>query len=105
MITKEQFVNLMQKWQALEEQADEIDDVLHRTCGASLGELWWGWSGLVSDVIRVAMDDKYDWVAYFAYERDFDLSKDCVYDSDNNALPTHSWEAIYDIIAKENQDG
>ena len=105
MITKKQFTELMEKWKALETRFDEIDRVLHDLCGASFGEMWWDWSGLVSNAMEAAMENHNDWVSYFAYEREFDLSEDCVYDPDDNVIPTSTWEEVYDMIAKENADG
>ena len=105
MITKKQFTELMEKWKALETRFDEIDRALYDLCGASFGEVWWDWSGLVSDVMKAAMEDHNDWVSYFASEREFDLSKDCVYDPGGNVIPTSTWDEVYDMIVKENTDG
>lgn len=99
MLTKSQFALLMTKWQIAEEKIERANQLVYEMFGGSVDEITNELEELVCDVMRVAMDDKQEWIPYFAFERGFDLSKPCVYEEDGTTIPTETWVDVYNLIA------
>ena len=98
MITKEMFVQLIKEWKELIDKVDEVDDVVYKHFGVSLGEMFCQYDAMVCAALSAAVDDKDDWVSYFAFERNFNLDEPCVMDNDGKDIPTGTWEQVYDLI-------
>ena len=100
MLTKAQFALLMTKWQIAEEKIERANELVYQMFGGSVDEITNELEELVCDVMRVAMDDKQEWIPYFAFERGFDLSQPCVYEADGAVTPTETWVDVYRLIVE-----
>ena len=101
MLTKEAFVNIMEIWASLNDDIDKLDSVVNELFGGSVWEPFYRFDDLVERTLHDCMDDRDDWVAYFAFERGFDLSKPCVEDAEGNTIDTSTWGAVYDLIMED----
>ncbi len=102
MMTKQQYVNLMQRFAALDSAVSELDDVAYRLFDSGFGAFFSEFEALICDAIEAGMEDGESWTCYFAFERDFNLGEDCVEAEDGSVIPTHTWEQVYDLIMDTN---
>jgi len=101
MITKEQFIEYMEKL----EQQTNID----KEAGDLLSKYFSGFSGwydnvrlfdIIFDFLHNEFDDKDDWISYYVYELDFgkDWTEECCKDSDGVIIDLSSSDKLYDFL-------
>ena len=102
-MTKEKYVELMKRFQQLDNNILELDDAAYRLFDTHLSTLFCELEALICDAVTYGMNDEAEWTGYFAFERDFNLDEACVQDNAGNLIDTHSWEKIYDLIVDTNE--
>lgn len=100
MLSKEKFALLMTKWELVEKELLWKDDMFHKICGGCLLEVIEGLESLLCETMIAAMNDANEWIPYFVYEREFNLSEPCVYDGEDcqTVIPTETWVDVYNLI-------
>ena len=53
---------------------------------------------ILVDAIGTALNDTEDYISYFLYDRNGDLSKPCIWDENENYIDTSDWGKVYDLI-------
>ncbi len=54
---------------------------------------------LIVDTLKIAMDDKYDWIGYFLYDLDGKFTKKCIFrDRNGKNLPLRNFNDLYNLI-------
>lgn len=99
MMTKERYVELVQRLLNRIERQDEMYDALYKysilldpdPSGDTFEEI-------ALCALEDAVDDKDGWTGYFLYERMGKLDEPCVWDKDHNPIDTSSWEKVYELI-------
>lgn len=102
MITKRTFVDSMNKLQDLDEKLNAVDNAL-KDLSPDFGGLYIpDFFDLVVNILQEAIDDKYDWLMYFTYERDWlkDMKLGDI-EVEGKPIPIETWEDVYDFIIKE----
>lgn len=102
MISKELFVQTMTQLQDLNEKMENIDAAFSALssdfCGFYISDIFY----IIIDLLEAVMEDKYDSLIYFIYEkdwlRDYELG-----DIEDNGVPVkiENWEDVYDFIVSE----
>ena len=106
MISKDRFVNTMNRLQELERKLDKADEAFH--------DLSPGFGGFhIPDVLDITLgilvdvfNDKNDWIDYFVNELDFlkDYRVGCVCDGNDVPIDLSTWDKVYDFLI-ENMEG
>lgn len=102
MISKETFVNTMERLQNLDKKMDAVDKAFKALdsdfCSFYITSIF----DTTFDLLKEAMNDKDDWIGYFIYERDW-LRDFKLGDVEVNGEPVkiYSWGDVYDFIVKE----
>ena len=104
MIDKNMFVNLMTRWASLNDDIDAAENALSKIFTIGDNVAHYKFDELVCDAIAAGVGDEADWVSYFAFERGFDLSEECVWDANHNVTPTRTWGEVYDLIVEDHSD-
>lgn len=102
MITKRTFVDSMNKLQDLDEKLSAVDNAL-KDLSPDFGGLYIpDFFDLVINILQEAIDDKYDWLMYFTYERDWlkDMKLGDI-EVEGKPIPIETWKDVYDFITKE----
>lgn len=99
MISKVDFVNYMKQIEALDAKMDRID-----TAFKAIDSNFY-----ISDAIeipyqllKIAMEDKTDWLDYFMFECDF-LNEEHQIWANDVLIEINSWEDVYDFIKEANE--
>lgn len=104
MISKETFVNTMNKLQDLDKKMDAVDKELKALdsdfCSFYVTSIF----NTTFDLLKEAIGDKDDWIGYFVYERDW-LRDFKLGDVEVNGEPVkiYSWGDVYDFIVAEDK--
>ena len=104
MITKETFVNTMERLKDLDERMDAADAAFKKLspdfCSFYILDIF----DIALEVLKEAMNDKNNWIAYFVYERDW-LRDMKLGDIEVNGEPVKidSWGDVYDFIVNEKE--
>lgn len=102
MLTKRTFVNSMNKLQELDEKLSAVDNAL-KDLSPDFGGLYIpDFFDLAINILQEAIDDKYDWLMYFVYERDWlkDMNLGDI-EVEGKPILIETWEDVYDFITKE----
>ena len=98
MITKRTFVDSMNKLQDLDEKLSTVDNAL-KDLSPDFGGLYIpDFFDLAINVLQEAIDDKYNWLMYFTYERDWlkDMKLGDI-EVEGKPIPIETWEDVYDF--------
>lgn len=104
MISKETFVNTMNKLRDLDRKMDAVDKAFKALdsdfCSFYVTSIF----DTTFDLLKEAMNDKDDWIGYFVYERDW-LRNFKLGDVEVNGEPVkiYSWGDVYDFIVTEDK--
>ncbi len=107
MISKNTFVNIMKRLEALDNKMDKVD--------IALKELSPDFGGfyipecldiVMAALIEVFQDKDGGWLSYCVYELNFlnNFEMGMVTDKDNNPIDLSTWEKVYDFLT-ENMEG
>ena len=105
MISKELFVQTMERLEKLERKMNNVDEALHELspdfCGFYIPET----IDVVVDLMRDVFKDKNDWLGYFIYEQDF-LNTLQSNDVQVVGVPVDltSWDKVYDFLIKNMEE-
>lgn len=104
MISKEAFVNTMNKLQDLDKKMDTVDKALKALDSDFCSFYVTGIFDTTFDLLKEAMNDKDDWIGYFVYEKDW-LRDFGLGDVEVNGEPVkiYSWGDVYDFIVTEDR--
>ena len=100
MISKETFVNTMNKLQDLDKKMDAVDKALKALdsdfCSFYVTSIF----NTTFDLLKEAMHDKENWIEYFVYERDWlrDFKLGDV-EVDGEPVKIYTWADVYDFMA------
>ena len=99
MISKETFVNTMNKLQTLDKKMNAVDKALKSLDSDFCSFYVTGIFDTTFDLLKEAMNDKDDWIGYFVYERDW-LRDFKLGDVEVNGEPVkiYTWGDVYDFI-------
>ena len=99
MISKADFVSYMKRIEALDAKMDRIDTAFKAFDSTFyIGEA----IELPYNLLKIAMEDKTDWLDYFIFECDF-LNNKCHIWIDDVPIEINSWEDVYDFIREANE--
>lgn len=104
MISKETFVNTMNKLRDLDRKMDAVDKAF-KALGSDFCSFYvTGIFDTTFDLLKEAMNDKDNWIEYFVYERDW-LRDFKLGDVEVNGEPVkiYSWGDVYDFIVTEDK--
>lgn len=99
MITKETFINTMNKLQDLDIKMDTADKAFKALdsdfCGFYIIDIF----DTTFDLLKEVMNDKNNWIEYFVYEKDWlrDMKLGDV-KVNGNAVKIENWADVYDFI-------
>jgi hypothetical protein len=98
---KKEFVRLMKGVIQLDKDQESINKAFQKLDSDfnyfSLGKC----TTLILDAIKIAMNDEYDFINYWVYEKNFGKDKELkVFDKDNKVIPSDTLEQLYDLIKK-----
>ena len=99
MISKETFVNTMNKLQNLDKKMDAVDKALKALDSDFCSFYVTGIFDTTFDLLKEAMNDKDDWIKYFVYERDWlrDFQLGDV-EVDGEPVKIYTWGDVYDFM-------
>lgn len=102
MISKEVFVNTMNKLQDLDKKMDAADKAFKALDSDFCSFYVTGIFDTTFDLLKEAINDNDDWIGYFVYERDW-LRDYELGDIEDNGVPVkiENWEDVYDFIISE----
>ena len=104
MISKETFVNTMNKLRDLDRKIDAIDKAFKELDPDFCSFYVTGIFDTTFDLLKEAMHDKDNWIEYFVYEkdwlRDFKLGD---VEVDGEPVKIYSWGDVYDFIVTEDK--
>ena len=104
MISKETFVNTMNKLRDLDRKMDAVDKAFKALDSGFCSFYVTGIFDTTFDLLKEAMNDKDNWIEYFVYERDW-LRDFKLGDVEVNGEPVkiYSWGDVYDFIVTEDK--
>lgn len=104
MISKETFVNTMNKLRDLDRKMDAVDKAFKALDSDFCSFYVAGIFDTTFGLLREAINDKDDWIGYFVYERDW-LRDFKLGDVEVNGEPVkiYSWGDVYDFIVTEDK--
>ena len=104
MISKETFVNTMNKLRDLDRKMDAVDKAFKALDSDFCSFYVRGIFDTTFDLLKEAMNDKDNWIEYFVYERDW-LRDFKLGDVEVNGEPVkiYSWGDVYDFIVTEDK--
>lgn len=101
MISKTDFIDIMQRLAALDAKMDKTDSALKALssdfCGFYIPEV----IDIVMDLFRAILSDaQYDWLEYCVFERNFlrNMKLGNVLDENKNPIDMSSWDKVYDFL-------
>lgn len=98
MISKETFVNIMNRLEIIDKKMDKVDAALkelsHDFCGFYVPEC----VDIVMDILYDSFNDKDRWLDYFVYELDF------LHNKDDNEVYADTWDKVYDFLIASMED-
>lgn len=100
IIDKENFVKIIKELQriySLEEKMNSIAKELDQDFPPSIMVTSYQ---MISDLLKIAIDDKWDIVSWYLYENDFGnkIKKDSITDLEGNNIDVTTPEKLYDYI-------
>lgn len=106
MISKETFVNTMERLETLDKNMDAIDAAFKKLspdfCGFYITEPF----DIVVDLLKESFKDKHDLLGYFVYELDYlhKFHMGCV-TQDNEPIDLSTWDKVYDHMVNIMEEG
>lgn len=104
MISKETFVNTMNKLRDLDRKMDAVDKAFKALDSDFCNFYVTGIFDATFNLLKEAMNDNDNWIEYFVYERDW-LRNFKIGDVEVNSEPVniYSWGDVYDFIVTEDK--
>ncbi len=106
MISKETFVNTMERLETLDKNMDAIDAAFKKLspdfCGFYITEPF----DIVVDLLKENFKDKHDLLGYFVYELDYlhKFHMGCV-TQNNEPIDLSTWDKVYDHMVNIMEEG
>ena len=107
MITKETFVNIMNRLEKLDTKMDNVDAALKQLsfdfCGFYVPEC----IDIVMDTLVEAFNDKgNEWISYCVYELNFlkSFKPGMVLDENKTPIDLSSWDKVYDFLIENMEE-
>ena len=106
MISKETFVNTMDRLEALDDKMHDVDFAFQKLspnfCGFYIPEVL----NIVMDLLEDLLDNKYEFLEYCVYERDFlhDMKLGHVTDENGDPVDLSSWDKVYDFLIENKEE-
>lgn len=106
MISKETFVNTMQRLMALDHNMSIVDSAM-KVLSPHFGGFYIPEAvDIVMEVLKDIFNDKDDWIAYMAYDLDY-LKKyrhGCILDKLSNPIDLSTWGKVYDFLIENMEE-
>jgi hypothetical protein len=98
-MTKETFIELMKDFIKIKEDEEELNKAF-KNFEPDFNYISFGrYKRLFLKTIKEAMDDEYDWIDYFIYERDCKFTnKSIVRNKDGKNLPFRNFTNLWNLI-------
>ena len=105
MISKETFIDIMSRLEALDKKMDAADAALKELCPDFCGLYITESFDIVVDLLKDIFKDKYDSLGYFIYELDYlrKFHMGCVTE-DGEPIDLSTWDKVYDYMIKIKED-
>lgn len=102
MITKEEFVDLIENYQNWNKQLDALSDAFNNALDICSASVFNYAETLFFELLRIYFnDDGEDWIYWWLFERPHNYDeKHQACDENNNPLPTETIEDIWNIVKK-----
>lgn len=106
MISKEMFVKVMQRLEALERQMDDVDAALHALSPDFGGFYVPEAISITMDMLHEMFDDEDNLLEYFVYELNFlhDYKFGYVLDENDKPVDVGTWEKVYDFLTYNEEE-
>lgn len=107
MISKNTFVNIMKRLEALDNKMDKVDAAFKELspdfCGFYLPECL---DIVIAALSEVFNDKESDWLGYLVYELNFlnNFKMGMVTDKDNSPIDLSTWGEVYDFLIKNMEE-
>ena len=107
-MTKQQFIKLIKEYQDIGKVVDDVNKSLKKF-DPDFNQLFFSrYIELFLETIRIAMDDKADWIGYYIFDLDGKFPKKTVIWENKKPVPLKNYSDLYDIIVnnigKEEED-
>ena len=105
MISKELFINTMERLVSLDTKMNAVDDAMHELspdfCSFYIPET----TDIVVDMLRDIFNDKNGWLGYFVFEKDFlRTMKYGDVKVGQDVVDVSSWGNVYDYLIKNMEE-
>lgn len=110
MISKEQFVNIMDRLKGIKDLQDNIDKLIHESYESHMNDFMDSYGfmfcceDIIVDLLSDMFQDAYEDISYFMYELDYgrDYEDGCITDNDGNVLDyCSSADKLYDYLIEQ----
>lgn len=102
MLTKKQFIKLLTDFKQIEEDINNVDKALKKLDPDFGGFYLSRVSTLITDALKAAMNDEYDYIGYWVYELDYGSKwkKGTITTKEGKDIKLKTAEDLYDYIIK-----
>ena len=98
MIERKKFIKLMKEFVSLKKAEDDLNKAF-KILEPEFNYLSFGrHEALITDILKEAMEDKYDWISYFIYDLDCGKKARKITDSNGKHIPLKTLNDLYNII-------
>ena len=103
-ISKKTFVKTMKALEHLEEKMEAVDSAMSALCSDFNGFYIPEATSIPLNILSEALDDKDEWLQYFAYEQHWLNSyKHGDVELDGKPIDVSTWEKVYDFIMADKE--
>lgn len=105
MISKETFINVMERLEILDKKMDAVDTALKELSPDFGGFYIPDTLDIVVEILKDVFNDEDEWISYFIYERDWlhDLELDDVI-MDGEPVDLSTWDKVYKFLIKNKNE-
>ena len=99
MISKETFVNIMERLETLDKNMEAVDVALTNLSPDFCGFHVIAPFNIIIDLLKEIFKDKHDWLGYFVYELDYlhKFHMGCI-TQDDEPIDLSTWDKVYDYM-------
>jgi len=103
-MTKQKFKQFLLELMDIKKNEDELNEVLKKF-NPDFNHIYFSrHETLIVDLLKEAMDDKYEWISYFLYERDGKFTtKKIISDKNGKKIPFDNMDDLYDLITNNSE--
>ena len=105
-MNKQLFIQTIETMRELNKEQEDFDAILKRIDNEfGGGYLHNKTISLLADILKEAMNDKYDYISYYLWEIDFgnEYYDGCITEADGTSIPLKTAEDLYNLITSNNE--